>query len=66
MAEFKRVNLVGHRDYASVSIESIKDDLTARHKDSLKAVRELKASTKEVKAKAGDIKRQAIVLGVLE
>ena len=66
MAEFKRVNFVGYRDYASVSLESIKDDLTARHKDSLKAVRELKASMKEVKVKAGDIKSQAIVIGVLE
>jgi transposase len=50
MAEFKRVNVVGYRDYASVGIQSIKDNLTARHKDALAAVRELKASRKELKA----------------
>jgi hypothetical protein len=66
MAEFKRIDFVGNRDYASVSLDSIKEDLTARHKDALRAVRELKASSKEAKAKGGDIKRQAIVLGVLE
>lgn len=65
MAEFKRIDFTGNRDYASVGLDSIREDLTARHKDTLKATRELKVFRKEVEGKGGDVKPKAIVLGVL-